>query len=194
MIEGDRALVAAFAGNIDAAANAFTDRFEALIARRLRRFGVDSLDLPDLTNEVLLAAINQLVKCTFQGRASLETWVTGICLNKSRAYFRHRAAVRRMMAATRPHHAETPSHPTEGELDILVNEVLNAMPARLALVFTRYFLEGDPIEDIASRLQCSVWTARGLASRARRFFRSWVCESPVSTETGRGSSSRDALR
>ncbi|MCA9212527.1 MAG: sigma-70 family RNA polymerase sigma factor [Planctomycetales bacterium] len=69
--------------------NRFVRVYTPLISRWLTRFGVAASDLPDLTQEVLLAAATDLNKFEHSGRpGAFRTWLRTVALHRCRRHWR----------------------------------------------------------------------------------------------------------
>ena len=144
-----------------------------MVWRVLRRLGVPSADVLDLTQKVFLIAFTKLSE--FEGRSAMSTWLCGIC---NRVAWAHRRALTsRHEIATDPANLEE-----TGELDIAPPDVSLAQQteaerilAKLSegqrAVFILYEVDELSGPEIASLLNISLGTVRSRLRYARATFR-----------------------
>lgn len=144
-----------------------------MVCQMLRRLGVPSADVLDLTQRVFLIAFTRLPM--FEGRSAISTWLCGIC---NRVAWAHR---RSMM--TRNEIATDPANFEEsGELEIATPELALARHAEAErilaklsegqrTVFILYEVDELSGPEIAVRLNISLGTVRSRLRDARAAFR-----------------------
>jgi RNA polymerase sigma-70 factor (ECF subfamily) len=147
----------------------------------------NNADAEDVLQETYLSAFARLD--TFEGSASLSTWLSRIALNTAlmrlRAQKRQKRAAPSLPAPT-PGHAEaevipfplSPSSITDPErimaqrqLLTLVEEATDALSENFRLVFVARVIEGLSAEETAALLDIPVATVKTRLYRARKFIR-----------------------
>ena len=145
-----------------------------MVWRVLRRLGVPSADVLDLTQKVFLIAFTKLPE--FEGRSAMSTWLCGIC---NRVAWAHRRSM-----TTRNEISTDPTQLEEalGELDVPQQDVALALHAETErflaklsegqrAVFVLYEVAELSGPEIASILQISLGTVRSRLRYARATFR-----------------------
>jgi len=160
-----------------AASASFRELYDShfrMVWRVLRRLGVPSADVLDLTQKVFLIAFTKLPE--FEGRSTMSTWLCGIC---NRVAWAHRRSMTiRNEISTDPAHLEEAS----GELDVPPPDVTLALHtdaervlAKLSegqrAVFILYEVDELSGPEIASLLNISLGTVRSRLRYARATFR-----------------------
>jgi RNA polymerase sigma-70 factor (ECF subfamily) len=140
--------------------------------RVLSRFGVPDRDLADVCQEVFVVVFKGLP--TFEGRASLKTWIYGICRRLAANHRRRSAHVREIPSDPLP---ETASEVLDDEaFEVLAHKqslalldgLIARLPAAQREVFLLYEVEELTMREVATALDCSQNTAfaRLYAARA----------------------------
>jgi RNA polymerase sigma-70 factor (ECF subfamily) len=131
----------------------------AFVWRSVRRLGVRDADVADVCQEIFLVAYRKLE--TFDGTASVRTWLFGIALRVC-ADHRKRAHVRR----EQPTEAlpDFPIEPSQADdLDrrkarAVLDHLLDGLEECQRAVFVLYELERMPMSEVAQALGCPVQT------------------------------------
>ena len=145
-----------------------------LVWRALRRLGVPSSDLMDLTQKVFLITFRNLSR--FEGRSSIATWLYGIC-NRVAAAHRRSNAVRHEVptdpAALAGVPVATPAAPSDVVLahQVEVERILSKLSEGQRAVFVLYEMDELSGPEIASLLGISLGTVRSRLRYARATFR-----------------------
>jgi len=145
--------------------------------RMLQRLGVRRADLEDVCHDVFLVAHRRFAE--FDGRASMNAWLFGICLRLA-ANYRRRARVRHPhVSAAQEDDANNLRAPASAEPDqqlarrqaqVRVQAVLDAMDLTKRAVFLMYEIEGLPCQQIAEQLGVPVGTVYSRLHAARSLF------------------------
>lgn len=145
--------------------------------RTLRYFGVPAADVEDAAQEVFIVVHRKLAD--FEGRSSVRTWVSGICLGIARNRRRRASAVREIVT-DEPGERSTDATPEreleEREAREHLAELLATLHEDRRAVFVLHEIEEMPMKDVADVVGCTVATAyyrhqtarRELASAAKR--------------------------
>ncbi len=128
--------------------------------RFLRRLGVPTADLEDVTQEVFLVVHRQLP--TFAGRSSLRTWIFGICTRTASNYQR-KAYRRRERATAEPPTESAADDPhrnlAQRERAAWLLAALADLPEPQRQVFVLYELEDLSMPEVARVVGCPLSTA-----------------------------------
>lgn len=132
----------------------------AYVWRTLSLLGVRPADVDDVTQEVLITAVQR--QHTRRGPAPLRSWIRGICVKKAAGY-RRRAHVRKEVSSASLPEPAAPRHPD----DVLErSRQLQRLFAALELleeapraVFVLYEIEGLSMRKVAEALGCPLQTA-----------------------------------
>lgn len=138
--------------------------------RSLRRLGVAEAHLPDSTQEVFLAAFRHWG--SFEGRASMKTWLFSIARGIARDY-RRSAALRwtEPLDEMVPDARACPAAEAEfREAAALMNTLLNRLEAPKREVFVLVELEQMQLPEVADALGINVNTAYSRLRTARKDF------------------------
>jgi RNA polymerase sigma-70 factor, ECF subfamily len=139
------------------------------VIRSLRYLGVSEADLPDASQEVFLVVHRRLHE--FRGEASLSTWIYEICFRLARAW-RRRAAARRDAPV-----AELPTVGTDATQESALQvararhrllQMLDELPEEQRAVVVLHELEELKMADVASLLNCPLFTAYSRLRLARK--------------------------
>jgi RNA polymerase sigma-70 factor (ECF subfamily) len=141
--------------------------FSALVAehapyvwRVLRSLGVREDDLEDVSQEAFLVVHRRLH--TFEGRASLRTWICGIALRVA-ANYRGKAHRKKELVTAEPPERNAP--PTqESELErrraaALLDTLLASLSAEARQVFVLFEIEQLSMREVAEAVGCPLTTA-----------------------------------
>jgi RNA polymerase sigma-70 factor (ECF subfamily) len=151
------------------------------ISKTLQRFGVPSLDIEDVAQEVLYGAYRASSRYD-RSRAKLRTWLYRIALLQSKRFFARAHRRREVLAAPECFDLELIDDALDADQQLtreesrrIVQAAIDLIDARRRAVFVAHQLEGISIPKVARLLRLSKGTARGLLCRARvefvRFFR-----------------------
>jgi RNA polymerase sigma-70 factor (ECF subfamily) len=144
------------------------------IAHALWRVGIPQRDLPDLTQDVLLAAL--LSWPDYDPRRPLKPWLLGIAHHIAADYHRLARHVREELWTGEDLDFADESFDIEEvvtthEIARLVRKLSEDLPADRRRVFVRHDLEGIPIPQIAELMQIPLNTAYSRLRLARRDIR-----------------------
>ena len=166
------------------------DRYYAYVRRILSRLLGPDPEMPDVVQEVFLAAINSIDR--LRDPDALKTWMGQIAVNRARKRLRQRARQRLFdfFPADEPPSRADP-HIADPETDEAVRaayRVLDAMTTEDRLVFALRFIDGCEIAEIAALYDSSVSTIKRRVSRAAsRFARRARREPALEDYLGRAS-------
>jgi RNA polymerase sigma-70 factor (ECF subfamily) len=136
--------------------------------RVLRHLGVIEPQLEDLSQEVLLVVLRQLPG--FQGRASLRTWIFGICRNVARRARSEGRLLRELPSALLPDNGAPATQDHElwlKQAHTQLVAILDTLDADQRSVFMLYELEELSMEEIATLLEAPVTTCYSRLAAAR---------------------------
>jgi RNA polymerase sigma-70 factor (ECF subfamily) len=156
-------------------AASFTEVFQAhaaYVLLLLRRLGVDDADADDVAQEVFLVVHTQLP--AFEGRSTLKTWLTGICLRKASDYRRKAYRRRERITDRSPEPAVAPDQEESLERDRRAAALLHALGQlthKQREVFVLYEIEELSMAEVASAIGCPRFTAYTRLHGARRALR-----------------------
>jgi len=136
--------------------------------RTLRRLGVREADVDDVCQEVFVVVNRKLAD--FEPRASVKTWLYGICVRAAAAH-RRKAQVRREVPTEAPEEGATERGP-DASLEsrqglAMLDRALDALDADKREVFVLYEIEQLAMAEVASILGCPLQTAYSRHSAAR---------------------------
>jgi RNA polymerase sigma-70 factor, ECF subfamily len=136
--------------------------------RALRRLGVEERDAEDVCQEVFLVVHRKLPE--FEGRASLRTWVYGICVRAASDY-RKRAGHRREMITDSPPERASASDPhgeaSGREARALLDRIVEELDDDKRAVFVLYEIEELSMTEVAVAVGCPLQTAYSRLHAAR---------------------------
>ena len=138
--------------------------------RTLRRLGVREADVDDVCQEVFVVVNRKLAE--FEPRASLKSWLYGICVRTAAAH-RRKAPVRREVPTESPEQGATergPDATLESRQGLaMLDRALDALDADKREVFVLFEIEEVAMSEVASILGCPLQTAysRHAAARAQ---------------------------
>jgi RNA polymerase sigma-70 factor (ECF subfamily) len=143
----------------------------SFVERSLRRLGVPSADLEDLTQEVFLVAHRR--RDSYERNARLTSWLFGIALRVAKRH-RRRPWLQREQPlasdeASEPQSAHTPERALEHNerQHLLAGALASLRPERCA-VFVMSELEGIALREIAERMSTPLGTACSRLHAARK--------------------------
>jgi RNA polymerase sigma-70 factor (ECF subfamily) len=136
--------------------------------RTLRRLGVREADVDDVCQEVFVVVNRKLVE--FEPRASLKSWLYGICV-RAAAGHRRKAQVRREVPTESPEQGATARGP-DASLEsrqglALLDRALDALDEDKREVFVLYEIEEMGMSEVAAILACPLQTAYSRHTAAR---------------------------
>ena len=136
--------------------------------RTLRRLGVREADVDDVCQEVFLVASRKLAE--FEPRASLKSWLYGICVRSAAAH-RRKASVRREVPTESPEEGST-DRGADAALEsrqglAMLDRALDGLDEDKREVFVLYEIEEVAMSEVASILGCPLQTAYSRHSAAR---------------------------
>lgn len=158
----------------DAGFRELYDAHFALVWRALRRLGVPSSDVMDLTQKVFTVTFTNLSQ--FEGRSSIATWLYGIC-NRVAAGHRRSSAARHEIPTDPATLAGSPMATTSATTDTILahhteaERILAKLSAGQRAVFVLYEVDELSGPEIASLLGISLGTVRSRLRHARAIFR-----------------------
>jgi RNA polymerase sigma-70 factor (ECF subfamily) len=139
----------------------------------LQRFGVRRSDLADVHQDVFVLVHKKLP--TYDGRASLRSWIFGICRRKAAAY-RRTAWFRREKPtdiiddwSDDSTHADPESIAEMHQARAILQSILERMDVDKRLVFVMFEFEGKSCEEIAETIGIPVGTVYSRLHTARQF-------------------------
>lgn len=145
----------------------------------LVRLGVPPSDADDCTQEVFLVVHKRLA--SFEARASIRSWVYGICLRVASNYRRNRRTrpqahedseqVGATLATSEPGPEEQLS---EHEARVVIEEALARLEPEQRLMIVMFEIDDLTGKEIAASLGLPIGTVHSRLSRARDAFRSAV--------------------
>jgi RNA polymerase sigma-70 factor (ECF subfamily) len=149
--------------------------------RVLRSLGVPSADIEDICQEVFVVVHRKLP--AFEPRASLSTWIYGICWRvwkdeKDRSYRRHEeptAALPESPAADRTPPLTPGDWANHNEALQLLSVIVDGLDENQRTVFVLCDLEQVPMKDVAAMLGCPLQTGYTRLHAARDHVRAeWL--------------------
>jgi len=138
--------------------------------RVLARLGVRSSEVPDACQEVFLVVHRRLPDFD-ASRCSFTSWLYGICLRVASDYrrrHRKRGEAPLELVANTPGDAQQAAGVEGGDAWARLARVLSQMGPDKGDVFVLYELEGVPMSEVASLMNCPVQTAYARLHAARR--------------------------
>jgi len=136
--------------------------------RVLARLGIPEADLPDVSQEVFLAAHRLLP--TFEQRCSVTTWLYGICIRVASTH-RRNLWRRREQVTAEPGEGSSSSAWHGAEVAVQrerLERVLYTLPEEQANVFVLYELEELSMSEVAAALGTPLQTAYSRLYAARK--------------------------
>ena len=168
----DAALVAALRAGQPGAPAMLVDRFGPYVQRLLARIvGLDS-ELPDLLQDVFVAALSSLGDLKDPG--AIKPWLGTLTVFTARSWIRQRSMRRRWVKIMAD---DKMPEPAAGQAEPEVNEalrrtygVLDKLPADERIAFTLRFVEGMDLSSIASLCRVSLATVKRRIERGEDRF------------------------
>jgi RNA polymerase sigma-70 factor, ECF subfamily len=167
---------------------AYYDRLFRFCLRRLNggEGRPDGRDLAyDMVQQTLERALRYLY--SYQGEASLYTWLCQICRNEIASWFKKTGndpflhvslddnpAIKAILESEDYH--GTIDEQTQLELSQMVQIAIDALPDRYASVLEYRYLQGMSVEQISTRIGASYLATESLLARARRTFKSLLAD------------------
>jgi RNA polymerase sigma-70 factor (ECF subfamily) len=145
------------------------DEHGAWCARVLRCLGVRDQELPDAVQEVFIVVQRRLAE--FEGRASLRTWLYGICVRKALGLRRDAARKRKREGAIErePRSERTPHDDLEKVRKLaLALEILGGIGEDKRVVFVLHDVEQLPMSEVVEVVGCPLQTGYSRLYAARR--------------------------
>jgi RNA polymerase sigma-70 factor (ECF subfamily) len=145
------------------------ETYRPFVTRTLRRQGVRTADLHDLCQEVFVIIHRKLQE--FDGRASVRSWIYGICSRVASAY---RRSARFRLEETRARCPEPPDGTTQDEdfercqARARAQAVLASLAEDKLAIFVLYEIEGRTMTEVADAVGCPLQTAYSRLHAARR--------------------------
>ena len=146
------------------------ERTAPFVWRMLRRFGVRESDLPDVCQEVFVVVYRRLPDFD-RGKASLRTWIYGICLRTASQYRRRAPQLREVSDV------DLSEDVAMADQEIIferkrarkwLDRALGQVEEDDRVVFVLYEVEELPMKEVAAVLGCPLQTAYWRLHRARR--------------------------
>lgn len=137
--------------------------------RTLRRLGVREADIDDVCQEVFVVVHRKLAE--FEPRASIKSWLYGICIRSAAAH-RRKAPVRREVPTESPEEGTAAPGSPEASLASrealqMLDRALDALDDDKREVFVLYEVEELPMSEVAQIVGCPLQTAYSRHSAAR---------------------------
>jgi RNA polymerase sigma-70 factor (ECF subfamily) len=145
------------------------DEYGPFVWRVLGRLGVWPPDVPDVCQEVFVVVYRRLDD--YDGRASLRSWLYGICARVAADHRRRRASRRERVEDPLPEPAIAPHQ--EGDVEArraeaFLHTTLAALDEEKRAVFVLYELEEFSMTEVVAALGCPLQTAYSRLYAARR--------------------------
>ncbi len=154
------------------------DEFSNHYIAGLHRFAVSRLGSDrDLAGEVVAATVCKVIDKldSYRGEAPLFTWLCACCRNEIAAHYRRqqgRPTIQLELVEEMDDQSSGPEEQMlETESSALVHRALDHLPPRYASVLQWKYLDGMPVDEIASRLELGLKAAESVLTRARQAFR-----------------------
>jgi RNA polymerase sigma-70 factor, ECF subfamily len=153
--------------------------------RTLRRLGVREADVDDVCQEVFVVVNRKLAE--FEPRASLKSWLYGICVRAAAAH-RRKAPVRREIPTESPAEGATergPDASLESQQGLaMLDRALDALDTDKREVFVLYEVEEMAMSEVASILACPLQTAYSRHAAARAHVLAFFKRASLVEKTG----------
>jgi RNA polymerase sigma-70 factor (ECF subfamily) len=151
---------------------ALVDEHFGFVARSVRRLGVPEIDVDDVTQDVFLVASNKLDRFVPGNERAFLFGIAMRVASESRRARRRRDARERVAAVA----ATTAGGPTPEQLAsdqqtrVLLDEILDAMPDNVRVVFVLFELEELTMAEIATILNVPPGSVASRLRRGREIF------------------------
>lgn len=142
--------------------------YAPFVWRTLRYLGVAPSDLQDVCQDVFVVVHQKLPE--FEGRASLRTWLYGICIRAAAGHKRRARFRREQLMAVPPDEVVAPTAAEqldEHRARELLRQVLANVDEAKRQVFVLYEIEQRPMTEVAEALGCPLRTAYARLEAAR---------------------------
>lgn len=139
------------------------DAYDRYVPVLVRHLGVRPPDDADVAQEVFIAICRNLAQC--RDRSRIKAWVSGVCVNKVRDFFRQRSRYHTLLEAMRATGSSGPAlgdpHGTLSckERGAALQRTLDKLPQKQREVFVLYELEQLSMKEIALLVRCPLNTA-----------------------------------
>jgi RNA polymerase sigma-70 factor (ECF subfamily) len=145
------------------------DTYGQFVWRILGKLGVFQSDIPDVCQDVFVVVYRRLED--YDGRASLRSWIYGICVRVAADHRRRRAGRREQVEDPLPEPALS-SH-QEGDLErrraeAMLSATLAALDEEKRAVFVLFELEEFSMSEVAAAVGCPLQTAYSRLYAARK--------------------------
>jgi RNA polymerase sigma-70 factor (ECF subfamily) len=142
-------------------------RYQGVLWRVARRYLDDQEDAVDAVQDALIRAYQRAASC--RDGDSVRAWLIQIVVNTCRdRYRRNRARPARPTEATVLERVPAPRDPIADHEDrMLVESLLETLPAEQAIVVDLVHLRGYPVAEVARMLDVSVGTVKSRGHRGR---------------------------
>lgn len=151
------------------------ERYQQPIFRFTRNLIGDEHDAEDITQEVFLAAFNNLASYNPK-RASLLTWLFTIARNRSVNYLKRRRPVIDGEAIAQTQPAASSQDDARNEFWSQLDRALDALPIEQKAAFVLAEIEGLPYADIAHIEQTTLGTVKSRIHRAKQRLRAAMAQ------------------
>lgn len=144
------------------------DAYGPFVWRILGKLGVWPADVPDVCQDVFVVVYKRLAD--YDGRASLRSWIYGICARIAADHRRRRASRRERAEDPFPEPALSPHQEDDVErrrAEALLHETLAALDEEKRAVFVLFELEEFSMSEVAAALGCPLQTAYSRLYAAR---------------------------
>jgi RNA polymerase sigma factor (sigma-70 family) len=155
------------------------DRFQGRVYNACLGFVFNRDDAQDLTQEVFIEVYKSIA--SFEGRASLGTWIHRIAVTKSLELIRSRSRKKRagqllsligLQQAGWDVRADEIDHPgfslENKERARHLYSAINGLPEQQRIAFTLHKIEGRPYEEVAEIMGLSISSIESLLFRAKK--------------------------
>lgn len=140
------------------------------ILRWVRRFGVPESEAPNVAQRVIMEAWRARESYR-PDDAEIDSWLFALSRNWSGNYLRsgwsRRVDLQDMSGAVLAAEGTPEQDVMRAERVPIARAILARLPPRLASVWTRYDVEGEPMRDVAAELGITLFTSWGQLRRAR---------------------------
>lgn len=175
------------------------DKLTKLLPRLIRiakHRGISDEDCPDIAQETIAGALEQIQRGNFRGDSKLETYVLAILNRRIADYWREKSKGNRLISLEKDNEAslEVTSHalPTTGHLDphvrISFSEALQQLQSRKRAILLMK-IQGNTIEEIATKLGMRPGTVRRELAKAIQEFSAALGNKPLRDVYIKGKSS-----
>ncbi|HEX9295669.1 MAG TPA: RNA polymerase sigma factor [Polyangiaceae bacterium] len=158
------------------------DNYGVFVKQTLRRLGVPSADRHDLSQEIFVVVHRKLHE--YDGRASLRSWIYGICVRMASTY-RRSARVRHEKACEQPEPnvaANQEAANQDSGIDSRrayahIETLLGKLDDEKRTIFVLYEIEGLSMTEVAEAVGCPLQTAYSRLHAARKAMRASLARS-----------------